>query len=400
MVLLYKAATNDGKIVHGLIEAKNETEAALYLRKKNLVPISITEHKDNPLNTYLANGGKFNASDLAFFTRQIASMLTAGLTLIQALNVLSNQVKKKAVSEVINQITADIEGGSTFSNAAASHSRIFSKVYISLIRAGESSGLLDNVMTRLAENLEKEEKLRSKIKGALLYPVIVVVMMILVVFVMMLFVIPQLKTLYDSLAIDLPFSTQILVTMSNITVQFWPILIGSMVGGFILFRRWHHTVHGRKIIDGILIKLPLFGKIIQFRILTEVSRTLGILVGSGDPVVSSLNQVRDVSGNAIYENALGLIAKQVEKGVSMGDAFAASSLFPPLLIQMIRVGEQTGKLDENLTRASEYFEREVEESVRTLTTAMEPIIMAVLGIGVAFLLVSVITPIYKLTNSL
>lgn len=400
MVLVYKAASQDGKIVHGLIEAKDTAEAATYLRKKNLIPISITQHKENPLASFLITGGKFTASDLSFFTRQIASMLTAGLTLIQALGVLQNQIRKKAVNDVINQITADIEGGTSFADAIAAHPKIFSKVYISLIRAGESSGLLDNVMTRLAENLEKEERLRSQIKGALLYPAIIIIMMVLVVFIMMVFVIPQLNSLYESLAIDLPFTTQILVTLSNVTVQLWPIMIAGTVGLVFLFRKWYGTKRGRHSIDGTLLRMPLFGKIIRFRILTELSRTLGILVGAGDPVVSSLTQAKDVAGNVIYEEAVGKIAQQVEKGVAIGDAFAASPLFPPLLIQMIRVGEQTGKLDENLSRASDYFEREVENSVRTLTTALEPIIMAVLGLGVAFLLISVITPIYKLTSSI
>lgn len=399
MVLLYKAATQDGKIVRGLIEAKNIQEAASYLRSHEMLPITIAIHKDNPFTPFVAINGKFTKADLTFFTRQIASMLTSGLTLIQSLNILRNQIKKKAVTDVINQITTEIEGGSTFSQAVSSYPQIFSPIYIALIKAGEASGLLDNVMTRLAENLEKGEKLRAQIKGALLYPVIVIIMMFLVVFIMMLFVFPQLSSLYESLAIELPLTTQVLLSLSQFTVQFWPFIIAGMIGGGILFRKWYKTKNGRKSVDRALLRLPLFGKIIRFRILTEFSRTLGILIGSGDPVVTSLNQAKAVSGNVLYEEAVGKIAKQVEKGVAIGEAFGASPLFPPLLVQMIRVGEQTGKLDENLSRASDYFEREVEVSVKTLTTAMEPFIMAVLGLGVAFLLIAVITPIYKISSS-
>lgn len=399
MVLLYKAATHEGKIVRGIIEAKDIKEAASYLRSHKLLPISIDEHKDNPLSAFFTYGGRITQADLSFFTRQIASMLNSGLTLVQSLNILRNQIKKKEMTDVINQITSSIEGGSTFSQAVASHPKLFSPIYISLIKAGETSGLLDNVMSRLADNLEKEEKLKSQIKGALMYPAIVVIMMIVVVFIMMLFVFPQLNNLYESLSIDLPFTTKILVSLSDFTVQFWPIIIIGMAGGVFLFRKWYRTKSGKKQFDTVILRIPIFGKIIQFRILTEFSRTLGILVGSGGPVVGSLSQSKEVTGNVLYEEAIARIAKQVEKGVAIGEAFGASTLFPPLLVQMIRVGEQTGKLDENLTRASNYFEREVEQSVKTLTTAMEPFIMAVLGLGVAFLLIAVITPIYKISSS-
>jgi type IV pilus assembly protein PilC len=399
MILLYKAAKQDGKIVKGLLEAKNISEAATYLRTHQLVPITIVEHKDNPLIQLLAFGSRINSTDLVFFTRQVASMLTSGLTLMQSLNVLKNQLKKRQLSEMISKIITDVEGGSTFSQALEKYPRVFSPIYISLVKSGETSGLLDKVMTRLADNLEKEDKLKAQIKGALLYPAIVVVMMIVVVFIMMLFVIPQLRTLYDSLAVELPISTKVLVGLSELTVRLWPLIFISIIGTVVLFRRWYRTKVGRKNVDTSILALPIVGRIIRLRILTDFTRTFGILVGSGAPVVGSISQAKGVSGNFLYEEAIERIANQVEKGVTLGDAFSASPLFPPILIQMIHVGEETGKLDENLSQASEYFEREVEQTVKVLTTAIEPFIMAVLGIGVAFLLVAVITPIYKLSNS-
>ena len=318
---------------------------------------------------------------------------------MESLHILKKQIKKQAVNDLVDKIITEVEEGSTFSQALASYPQAFSSIYISLIRAGETSGLLDKVMTRLADNLEKEQKLRSQIRGALLYPVIVIAMMIVVIFIMMLFVIPQLNVLYESLTIELPFATQILINMSNFTISFWPLIVGALLGSLFILRRWYKTVTGRKRIDSAVFSIPVFGRIIRFRILTEVSRTFGLLIGAGEPVVESLTQIKKITGNVLYENAIDRIANQVEKGVSIGDAFNASTLFPPLLVQMIRVGEQTGKLDENLGRAGEYFEREVEQSVKTLTTAIEPFIMAVLGLGVAFLLLAVITPLYKLTSS-
>jgi type II secretory pathway component PulF len=344
-------------------------------------------------------GNRFTSQDLIFFTRQTASMLTSGLTLMQALLVLKKQAKKKAFSDVVTTIITDIEAGSTLSESLKNSPRIFKPIYISLVKAGEKSGLLDNVLTRLAENLEKEARLRSQIQTALYYPTIVAVMMVIVIFVMMLFVVPQLNALYDSLAIELPLSTRILVGTSNFFVKFWPIMLMGGVGGYFSFARWFKTPSGKRTFDRTLLRIPLLGRLLVLRIITEFTRTFGLLVGSGEPVVSSLTQAKDVIGNSLYTDAVATIAKQVEKGIPIGEAFNASPLFPPLLIQMVRVGEQTGKLDENLGRASEYFEREVEQAIKILTTALEPIIMAVLGIGVAFLLLAVITPIYQLTSS-
>lgn len=400
MVLLYKAATTEGKIVRGFIEAKDISDAATYLRKHDLLPITIMEQRDNPFSALLTLGGRITASDRVFFTQQIASMLTSGLTLVQSLMVLKNQVKKRPVNEMISRIIADIEEGRTFSQALAAYPKVFSPIYISLIKAGEVSGLLDKIMVRLAETLDREDRLRSQIKGALLYPSIVLVMMVVVVFIMMVVVVPQLKSLYDSLSIDLPLTTHMLITVSEFTISFWPILFLGMIFCVIVFRRWYKTTTGRRAVDALILRIPVLGKVIQFRILTEFSRTLGLLVGAGDPVVSSLTQAKGVAGNVLYEEAITVIARQVEKGVTMGDAFNDSHLFPPLLIQMVRVGEQTGKLDDNLLRASEYFEREVTATVRTLTTVMEPVIMAVLGLGVAFLLIAVITPLYKLSSAI
>jgi type IV pilus assembly protein PilC len=400
MVLLYKAATDQGKIVRGFIEAKDVADAATYLRKHDLFPITIAEQKENFLTELLSLGGRITSRDVVFFTQQIASMLTSGLTLMQALTVLRNQIKKKPMSEMITKIITDVEEGKTFSQALGGYPKVFSAVYISLVKAGEVSGLLDKIMLRLADTLEKEDSLRGQIKGALLYPSIVLVMMVVVVCIMMLFVVPQLNSLYESLSIELPFTTRVLVGISNFMVSFWPIIFIGVILCVVLFRRWYRSPAGKRTMDTAILKVPVLGNIVRFRILTEFSRTLGLLIGAGDPVVSSLKQAKDVTGNLLYEDAIALIARQVEKGVGVGDAFNDARIFPPLLVQMVRVGEETGKLDDNLLRASAYFEREVSATIRTLTTVMEPVIMAILGLGVAFLLIAVITPIYKLSSAI
>lgn len=398
MRLLYKAVTRDGKKVRGLIEAKDANEAASFLRSKELLPTHITQKTERGILSIFTQKAK--SSDLVFFTRQLSSMLASGLTLMQSLSILKDQVQNEAMIEIVSGIIIDIDEGKTFSAALAKYPKFFSQIYISLIKAGEASGLLDKVLLRLADNLEKQQKLKSTVKGALMYPSIVIAGIVAVMFIMMIFVIPQLNTLYKSLNIDLPLSTKIVVGISNFIIVFWPLVFGFFALLLFLFRRWRKTESGQLIFDDFVLKLPVFGKLIKQSILTEFARTFGLLVGTGTLVVEALNQTSDVAGNILYKNAIIGVSKRVEKGITIGDAMSVYSLFPPILVQTVRIGEQTGKLDESLMRVSEYFEREVEQSVKTLTTAMEPFIMIVLGLGVAFLVFSIITPIYSLVSSI
>lgn len=401
MQLLYKATTKDGRVVKGIIEAKDQSEAATFLRTKELLPIHITPKQDVSLRRFLPFLKKSNYSDLIFFTRQIASMLSAGLTLMQALSILHAQSAGKPVIEsTISGIISDIEEGKSFSFAITKYPDMFSPIYISLIKAAESSGLLDKVMDRLASTLEKQARLRNTIKAALMYPIIVIVGMIGVMFVMMIFVVPQLDSLYQGLGVPLPLPTQIVIFISRFFVVFWPLMLGLMAIGIFLFKRWHSTQSGRLVIDDVMLRLPIIGKLSRELALAEISRTTGMLVGSGTLVVEAFRQTADVTGNVLYKNAIVGVARRVEKGVTVGDAMNAYDLFPPILVQMVKIGEQTGKLDESLTKVSEYFEGEVDQSIKTLTTALEPAIMVVLGVGVAFLIISIITPIYNLTSAI
>lgn len=400
MRLYYKAVGKDGKQVTGIIEANDVKEAATYLRTKELLPIKIIKKEKSKLLEMLPLFKKSSSSDLVFFTRQISSMLSSGLTLIRALEILKEQVRKDYLLEIMDSIIADIEGGSSFSTSISKYPEMFSPIYVSIIKTAETSGLLDKALLRLADNLEKQQKLQSSIKGALLYPLIVVILMVVVVIIMMVFVIPQLSILYDNLKIPLPLPTRIVVGLSHFIIIFWPLVIGVVVGLVALYRRFRKTISGQLVVDNIKLKLPIFGKLIQETILVEFCRTFGLLVGTGTLVVDSLVQTADSAGNVHYRNAILDVSKKVEKGVGIGDSMSVYPLFPPLLIQLVKIGEQTGKLDESLIKASEYFEREVDQQVKTLTTAMEPFIMIVLGIGVAFLIISVITPIYNLTSSI
>lgn len=400
MRLRYKAATKEGKIIQGLIDAKDINEAAGYLRNKEFMVIKVEPVTSDSFSSILAKLNKAKSADVVLFTRQLSSMLESGLTLMRALEIFRDQIQNKAMIEIVSSLITDVEGGKPLSRALAKFPDVFSPIYVSLVKAGESSGLLDKVLSRLADNLEKQEKLKGTIKSALMYPIIVVILMIIVVFVMMIFVIPQLSALYKNLNIPLPLPTQIIVGMSNFVIVFWPLILIATVFLSLFMQRWKKTEQGQLILDNLILKIPVFGLLIKQTILTEFSRTFGLLVGTGTLVVDALLQTAETMGNIYYKNAVKDVSKQVEKGVSVGDAMQSNSLFPAMIVQLVKVGEQTGKVDENLLKASEYYEREVNQTVKTLTTAMEPFIMIVLGIGVGFLIISVITPIYSLISTI
>lgn len=395
----YKAKKEDISI-NGVIEAKGEEEAAKLLHEQNLFIISITEEKKaGGINfaSYFKN--RLTLSDLAQMTRQLSSMITAGLTLTEAIAVLQNQTEKEIMSKTLGDIQSDVEGGSSFSTALSRHPKVFKPVYIAMIKAAEEAGLLDKVLARLADNLEKEKAFKGKIVGALIYPGIVIGGIIAVASIMMFFVLPTIKALYRDLGVKLPLPTQVVLSVSDFIGGSWFLVLGLLViliFGFVSYRR---TDLGERQLDSLSLRLPIFGKLRREIILTEMARTLGLLIGAGTPIIAALNITVQTLGSIWYKDSLNVITKKVEKGVSLGEALSQDSRFPAILTQMSRVGETTGKLDETLLKVSSYFETETEGTIKTLTTALEPLIMVVLGIGVALLIIAVIVPIYNLTTA-
>lgn len=399
MKLFYIAVSHDGKKIKGFVEAADTTKAAMYLREHALVPIRIEPQSAKHILSTLQFLNRVSGKDVIFFTRQTASMLSSGLTLSQALTVLKNQTQKQSLVSVVDGIVTNVEDGKSFSESIALYPQVFSPVYVSLIKAGESAGLLDKIMMRLADTLEKRDKLRAQIRSALLYPVIVITLMAAVIGIMMIFVIPQLNTLYESLNIALPLPTKIVIMLSNFMINYILFIVAGSIAGLFYFNKWRRTEKGKFVIDSFLLRMPIFNKIIRESTMAEFARTFGLLAGTGSLVIDSLQKSADVLGNSVYKRAVKQVADSVEKGVSIGDAMSANLLFPAIVVEMVKVGEQTGKLDDSLMRVSEYFEREVEQSVKSLTTAIEPLIMIGLAIAVGFLILAVITPIYKLISS-
>lgn len=395
MIFRYKALKN-GKVVIDKIEAKDIKSVSLYLQAKEMFPIWIKPLKEEGTISLLDRVG-FN--DVVDFTRQIAIMVNAGLTLTEALDILKKQVKKPSLHKLIEDLSNEIKAGNSFSSALKKYSNYFSDLYISLIRSAEVSGKLGEIMLKLSDNLEKEREFKGKIKGAMIYPVIILIGMFSVMFIMITFVIPKLLNLYKEFNVELPFTTQILIMVSSFFVKFWPLLILAIVGGVLAFRKYLSTSVGKYTFDSFLLKLPVINNVIKISALVNATRTLAILLGSGISILEALDIVVDATDNAIYQKSFKNVKKKVERGQSLGSAMDEEGIFPPILVQMAQVGEQTGRLDDTLLRLSHFFEIESELAVKAMTTLIEPAILVILGLGVGFLVMSVITPIYNLTSS-
>ncbi|MCX7881314.1 MAG: type II secretion system F family protein [Patescibacteria group bacterium] len=398
MQFFYKAL-KENKIISGKIEADEENQVVNYLKKEGFFPIEIKNNNNfvSDLFDHFFKHVSFN--DIVDLTRQLAIMLNAGLNLVDCFDILKKQTSKRSLYKLIDDIDKDIKSGLSFSSALKKYPQYFSNLYIALVRSGEASGKLAEILLKLADNLEKQREFHGKIKSALIYPVIVISGMIIVMFIMITFVIPRLLNLYRDFNISLPLSTQILITISSFMTKFWPIIIIGFFLSFIFTQRYFKTKPGKFLLDSTILKIPVINNLIKISSLVDSTRTLSILIGAGVSIIEGLEIIIDTTNNIIYQNAFRNIYKQVEKGVSLGTAFKNEGIFPPILVQMTIVGEQTGHLDETLARISRYFEMQSELAIKTATTLIEPAILIFLGLGVGFLVTSVITPIYQLTSS-
>lgn len=400
MKFKYSAKTRDGKITKkGEIEAPNQKSAIDILRQKELVVYSIVpiSDKDNHGGIFSKIGG-VGLNDKVKFTEQLSSMVSAGLAITKALEILSIQTKNKKLSNIVSQLLNDVESGSQLSESLSKFPEVFNESYISLVRAGESSGKLDEVLLRLSENLEKERQFKSKVKGALIYPSIIFIAMILVFAMIILFVIPKLTVMYESLNVELPFATKVMLAMSEFALTYWWLIIIVVIASIYGFMFYKKTPAGAKSIALIGFKMPIFGNLTKQSNLVEITRTLGLLIQSGVPIVDSLEIVETATSNIIYKEAVQRFTIDVKHGYPLSQSISKETYFPPIVANMVVVGEETGTVDKSLQNLSKYFEGEVDKVVKNLTTAMEPLIMIFLGIMVGILVISVITPIYKLTS--
>ena len=393
-------AIKEGKIHIKSINADSEAAVVKYLKDNNYYPIEITLTKkivDTSNVSLLLNRVSFN--DIVDFTRQMAIMLNAGLTLVDSFEILKKQIAKPSLYKLINDIDASIKAGNTLSSSLKKYPGNFSNLYISLVKSGEASGKLSDILLKLADNLEKSRDFKSKLKGAMIYPLIVISGMIGVMFIMVTFVLPKLMGLYKDFNIDLPITTKFLMIISEFSAQFWPIIIGVVVVIGVIINRYIKTKAGKFSLDKLMLRLPVISNVVKVSALVDTTRTLSILIGAGVSILDALNIIIDTTNNMVFQNAFKNIYSKVEKGQSFGVSLEQEDIFPPILVQMAMVGEQTGQLDDTLGRLSKYFELESEMAIKAMTTLIEPTILIVLGFGVGFLVMSVITPIYNLTTS-
>lgn len=394
----YRAKDKLGKTITGEVEAASEAEAARLVRKKGLVVFSLRLSRGSPLELITGGKKKVSLSDIAAFTRQLATMINAGLPITDSLLILRSQTKG-LMQKVAAKVLADVEGGTSLSVAFAKHPAVFSPTYIALLKSGEAGGVMDKVLSRLADNLEKQQEFSGKVKGALIYPAVVVTGMLVVGLVLMIFVIPRLTSLYGEFNATLPLPTKILIGISSFLTKFWFIFLMLIVGAAYFLVSFRKTKTGKRKLDELIFKIPIVGPLQRQVVLTELSRTLSLMVGSGVSILESLNITADVVGNAVIAEALRDVAVQVEKGFPLTFAFSKHpEAFPYILSQMVAVGEETGKMEDVLAKVSHIFEVESDQKVKSLTAAIEPLVMVLLGLGVGFLVIAVILPIYNLTS--
>lgn len=396
----FLAKDTTGKKFSGEVESIDERALVTTLQKEGLIPIEIKKREAQGLpilKALLKIGGGVPAAEIVGFTRQLATMISAGLPLADSLVILEKQTKNQNFAQVLAQVLSDVEGGMALSSALAKHPKVFNLIYVKLIEAGETGGVLDKILNKLADSLEKEKEFKAKTRGAFIYPTIVVVVMIIVITIMMIFVIPKLTTLYTEIGASLPLPTKVLIATSNFVRSFWWFILLLVVSSIYALRVFAKTKRGIELISQITLRMPIWGKIKKAITLAQFTRTLGLLVGAGIPIIVALKVVADILESPTYREGIDFAISRVERGSPLYQPLAANPQFPPIIAQMVRVGEETGKMDEILARLSTYFEGEGENSIRNLTTALEPVILVILGIGVGILVLSIILPIYNLT---
>ena len=394
----YSAVNQQGVRQKGEILAANQDRALEMLRERGLIVTGIKEERKLDLSNIFASWRGVPMIEIIVFSRQLAVMLEAGIPIVRALRTLQEQARDHLFAETLKEITFEVDGGSSLYRAMSNHPKVFSELYLSLIEAGEKSGNLVTVLSRLADTLQRENDFRSKTKGAMIYPAVIMAAMLMVVILMFVFVIPRLKGLYEELGATLPITTRILLQISSFMVNFWWLVLILLVGMVILLKHFAATEQGEQFCSRLQLKLPVFGMLIKQMQFTSFTRTLSMLISAGIPILQSLDIAKKTMSNFLFQRGIEEAAKNVEHGGSLGEALSHNPNFPSMLAEMVKVGEETGKLDNVLLNLASYYENESMRTVDNLSSLLEPLIMIILGIGVGFLVLSLIMPIYSLTS--
>jgi type IV pilus assembly protein PilC len=385
-----------GDIQSGEIELANKDDVLAYLHKQKMIPVSVRE-KSKSFNLSIGTGVK--TRDIVIFTRQFATMINSGLPLVQSLDILAEQTENQFLRKTIQEVLYDVESGHTLADAMGRHPKIFSELYVNMVAAGEAGGILDTILLRLAAFLEKNDALLRKIKGAMIYPAVILSVAASAIVILLIFVIPTFQNMFASAGVPLPLPTRIVIEMSAILKGYWWAVGGVLVGVVLAVRAYYKTDNGRLVMDSMLLKMPILGDLQRKSAVSRFTRTLGTLVSSGVSILEGLEITAKTSGNRVIHDAVMGSRASIAGGETIAGPLKESGVFPPMVVQMINVGEQTGGLDEMLSKIADFYDEEVDAAVEALLSAMEPIMIVVLGVVVGGMIVAMYLPIFDMINT-
>lgn len=398
-IFVYEGRTIRGEIKKGEIEAPNLAMATAALKRQQIITSSLAEKKGGFTFNIPGFKSKVTNKDIVIFTRQFATMIDAGLPLVQCLDILSSQQQNQLFKTTLLDVKKSVEGGSTFADALKKHPKIFDALYANLVAAGEVGGILDTILNRLAVFMEKAEKLKGKVKGALTYPAVICAIAFIVVAVLLLYVVPIFQGMFADFGSALPAPTQFVVNLSNGLRKYWYIFVGIIAGVIVSFKQFYNTNKGRVIIDDVILKLPIFGDLIRKTAVARFTRTMATMISSGVPILEALEIVAKTAGNKTIEAAIIKTKTALSQGKTLAEPLAETKVFPSMVVQMIAVGESTGALDTMLSKIADFYEEEVDQAVDTLMSLIEPILMVFLGVVVGGLVITMYLPIFKLAGA-
>ncbi|MEW6614250.1 MAG: type II secretion system F family protein [Thermodesulfobacteriota bacterium] len=399
-VYVWEGKTRQGKILKGEIEAVSESAVRMQLRRQKTVPTKIKAKPKDLFENIAFFQPKVTENDLVIFTRQFSTMIDAGLPLVQALDILASQQENKTFKKILVQIKEDIEGGSTFTDALKKHPDLFDELYVNLVAAGEVGGILDSILNRLANYIEKAIKLKKKVKGAMVYPISILGVAVIVVVVLLVFVIPIFQKMFMEFGAALPAPTQIVIKISELMKSSILYIAGGLFALGVAFKKFYATEKGKTIIDDLVLKLPVFGSLTRKAAVAKFTRTLGTMISSGVPILDGLDITAKTAGNKTVEKAVYQTKAGISEGRTIAEPLAESGVFPPMVVRMIAVGEATGALDAMLSKIADFYDDEVDAAVDTLTAMLEPMLMVFLGVVLGGLVIAMYLPIFKMAAAI
>jgi type IV pilus assembly protein PilC len=396
MLFTYNAKTRDGKPISGEIEASNETEAVTILREKKLIVLNLKKTVKNIIQNVNIFG--ISNKDRLLFLEQLAVVLESGMSLVEALETLKDQTSNKELQKILGEISVDVRGGKSFSEALSKYPRAFSDIFVSMVKSGEKSGKLDDTLKKLTEEMEKDYELQAKIKNALMYPVVIFIALIGVLILSLVYVMPQIKKIFEEMDVQLPLLTRIVLGVSDFLASWWWVFVLIIIIFILLRKTLFKSKYWQKRLDVIKLKIPIYGPFLEKMYMERFARNLQTMVTAGISITESLRITKNVLTNVVYQDAMDRIIADVENGLPLATAIKKEKSFPAMASQLIAVGEKSGRIDYVLDTLANFYSREVESTTRNLTTILEPVLTIIMGIAIALFVASVIMPIYGLVN--